>query len=170
MPKNQQAYVLVTPARNEKDFIELTIKSVVAQTVKPAMWIVVSDGSDDGTDEIVSAYAERYEFIRLVRNEKRADRNTAAKVYAINFGVEALGQIDYAYIGNLDADVSFGETYFETLLQYFTTDAKLGIIGGRIFQIDSRGCATEHNSSIESVAGAIQLFRKECFHQIGGYR
>src|SRR6476620_1864897 len=105
MPKNQQAYVLVTPARNEKDFIELTIKSVVAQTVKPAMWIVVSDGSDDGTDEIVSAYAERYEFIRLVRNEKRADRNTAAKVYAINVGVEALGQIEYAYIGNLDADV-----------------------------------------------------------------
>ena len=167
---DSKAYVLVTPARNEEDFIELTIRSVVAQTVRPLKWVIVSDRSVDGTDEIVRSYANRYSFIHLVRIDKPSERNTAAKVQAIRVGIKALGQTEYAYFGNLDADISFGETYFETLLQRFENDDKLGIIGGRIFQIDDRGRAFEHNVSMESVAGAIQFFRRECFDQIGGYQ
>ena len=86
MQYDHKAYVLVTPARNEKDFIELTIKSVVAQTVKPLLWVIVSDRSVDGTDEIVCRYAQKYPFIHLVRNDKPSERNTAAKVHAINLG------------------------------------------------------------------------------------
>ena len=170
MQNNQKAYVLVTPAHNEKDFIELTIKSVVAQTVRPLMWVIVSDRSVDGTDEIICNYAERHPFIHFVRNDKPSERNTAAKVHAINLGIKALGRTEYAYFGNLDADISLGETYFETLLQHFESDNKLGIIGGRIFHIDSRGRTLEYNASTESVAGAIQFFRRECFYQIGGYQ
>jgi poly-beta-1,6-N-acetyl-D-glucosamine synthase len=170
MQKNHKPYVLVTPAHNEKDFIELTIKSVVAQTVRPLMWVIVSDRSFDGTDEIVRSYAEKHPFIHLVRNnDKPSERNTAAKVHAIGLGIKAIGRTEYAYFGNLDADISFGETYFETLLQHFESDNKLGVIGGRIFHADSRGRTLEHNASIESVAGAIQFFRRECFHEIGGY-
>ena len=77
---------------------------------------------------------------------------------------------DYAYIGNLDADVSFGESYFETLIERFESDERLGVIGGRIFQMDARGRAREANASAESVAGAVQFFRRECFDQIGGYQ
>jgi biofilm PGA synthesis N-glycosyltransferase PgaC len=168
--KAHKAYVLVTPARNEKDFIEFTIKSVVAQTVRPLKWVIVSDRSVDGTDEIVCSYAKRYPFIHFVRNDKPSERNTAAKVHAISVGIQVLGQTEYAYFGNLDADISFGETYFETLLERFENDNKLGIIGGRIFHIDNRGRKVEHNASTESVAGAIQFFRRECFDQIGGYR
>jgi len=160
----------VTPARNEKDFIELTIKSVVAQTVKPLAWVIVSDRSNDGTDEIVRKYAKTYSFIHFVRNDKPGERNTAAKVHAISVGIKALGGIEYAYFGNLDADVSFGENYFETLLQHFESDNKLGVIGGRIFQVDKRGRTLEYNTSTNSVAGATQFFRKECFDQIGGYQ
>jgi biofilm PGA synthesis N-glycosyltransferase PgaC len=152
------------------DFIELTIKSVVAQTIRPLMWVIVSDRSDDGTDQIVCSYAERYPFIQFVRNDQPSERNTAAKVHAINIGIKSLAQTGYAYFGNLDADVSFGETYFETLIRHFESDNKLGVIGGRIFQIDNRGRALEHNASTESVAGAIQFFRRECFELIGGYR
>ncbi len=170
MQNNHKAYVLVTAARNERDFIELTIKSVIAQTVRPLMWVIVSDQSVDGTDDIIRRYAERYPFIQLSRNDKPTERNTAAKVHAIGLGIKALSGIEYAYIGNLDADISFGETYFETLLQRYENDSKLGVIGGRIFQIDNRGHTIEHNTSTESVAGAIQFFRKECFDQIGGYQ
>jgi poly-beta-1,6-N-acetyl-D-glucosamine synthase len=170
MQYNHKAYVLVTPARNEKDFIELTIKSVIAQTVRPLMWVIVSDRSVDGTDDIVRSYVTRYPFIHLVRNDKPSERNTAAKVQAINLGIKALGQAEHAYFGNLDADISFGENYFETLLQHFESDSKLGVIGGRIFQIDERGRTLENNASAESVAGAIQFFRRECFDQIGGYQ
>jgi poly-beta-1,6-N-acetyl-D-glucosamine synthase len=170
MQNNDNAYVLVTAARNEKDFIELTIKSVIAQTVRPLMWVIVSDRSIDGTDEIICGYAERYPFVRFVRNDNPRERNTAAKVHAINLGIKALGQTEYAYLGNLDADISFGESYFETLLRHFDSDRRLGIIGGRIFHTDNRGRALEYNTSTESVAGAIQFFRRECFYQIGGYQ
>jgi glycosyltransferase involved in cell wall biosynthesis len=170
MRYDYKAYVLVTPARNEKDFIELTIKSVVAQTIRPLIWVIVSDRSVDGTDDIVCSYAKRYPFIHLVRNDKPSERNPAAKVQAINVGIKVLGQTEYAYFGNLDADISFGESYFETLLQHFENDNKLGVIGGRIFQIDKRGRTLETNASTESVAGAVQFFRRECFDQIEGYR
>ena len=170
MQSNHDAYVLVTAARNEQDFIELTIKSVIAQTVKPAMWVIVSDRSADRTDEIIRTYSTKYPFIHLIRNDKPSKRNTAAKVHAINMGIGSLEQTQYSYFGNLDADVSFGSTYFETLLRHFESDNKLGVIGGRIFQVDKQGCAREHHASTESVAGAIQFFRKGCFDQIGGYQ
>jgi poly-beta-1,6-N-acetyl-D-glucosamine synthase len=169
MQNDHEAYVLVTAARDEKDFIELTLKSVVAQTVTPLTWVIVSDGSVDGTDELVSSYAKKYPFIRFVRIDERSERNTAAKVKAIYEGIKALGQTEYTYFGNLDADISFGENYFETLLQRFKHDAELGIIGGRIYQMNSEDRALEASASTESVAGAVQFFRRGCFDQIGGY-
>ena len=167
MPK---AYVLVTPARNEEDFIELTIQSVIAQTVKPVMWVIVSDRSVDRTDEIVANYANKYSFIRLIRNESPSERNTAAKVNAINLGINALAGAEYAFFGNLDADVSFGNTYFETLLAHFEKDSNLGVAGGWLYQKDDQGGVYKLNRSAESVAGAVQLFRRTCFNQIGGYK
>jgi biofilm PGA synthesis N-glycosyltransferase PgaC len=167
---DHNAYVLVTAARNEEDFIELTIRSVIAQTIRPLKWVIVSDRSVDRTDEIISSYAKRYPFIHFVRNDKPSERNAAAKVHAINLGIRALGQTEYAYFGNLDADISFEENYFETLLQHFERESKLGVVGGRIFQVDGRGGAREYNASTESVAGATQFFRRECFDRIGGYQ
>jgi biofilm PGA synthesis N-glycosyltransferase PgaC len=170
MQGDHKPYALVTAARDEVDFIELTIRSVVAQTVTPLEWVIVSDGSVDGTDDVVRRYAERHRFMRFIRKDETSARNTAAKVGAINAGIEALEQAEYAYFGNLDADISFGEKYFETLLERFERDGELGVIGGRIFQVNSHGRALEARASTESVAGAVQFFRRECFEQIGGYQ
>ena len=170
MQSDQKPYVLVTAARDEVDFIALTIESVVAQTVLPLKWVIVSDGSVDGTDDVVLNYAARYEFIHFIRNDATSERNIGAKVRSINTGIEALGHTEFAYLGNLDADVSFGEDYFKTLLQRFGNDSELGVIGGRIYQPNARGDAVEAKASTESVAGAIQFFRRECFDQIGGYQ
>jgi biofilm PGA synthesis N-glycosyltransferase PgaC len=169
MESHHRPYALVTAARNERDVIGLTLDSVVAQTVTPQTWVIVSDGSVDGTDDLVRRYAMRCSFIRLCRNDGTTERNTAAKVYAINKGIETLAQTEYAYIGNLDADVSFGASYFERLIERFGRDERLGVIGGRIFHFDRRGRAREMNASTESVAGAVQFFRRECFEEIGGY-
>jgi poly-beta-1,6-N-acetyl-D-glucosamine synthase len=163
-------YVLVTAARNERDYLQVTLDSVVAQTVKPQMWVIVSDGSTDGTDDLVRSYATHHSLIHLCRIDAAAERNTAAKVNAIRIGLKVLTRTHYAYIGNLDADISFGERYFETLIGRFESDAKLGVIGVRIFEVDARGRPREAKSSLESVAGAVQFFRRECFDQIGGYR
>ena len=109
-------YVLVTPARNEAQFIELTIKSVVSQTVRPLKWVIVSDGSTDGTDDIVSKYAAEYPWIELVRMPERRERHFAGKVGAFNAGRAAVRDLQFDVIGNLDADVSFESGHFEFLV------------------------------------------------------
>ena len=143
---------------------------MVAQTLKPQMWVIVSDSSTDGTDDVVRSYAKDHPFISLCRTDEPASRDTAAKVRALSKGIEVLRPFDYAYIGNLDADVSFDESYFETLIERFERDRRLGVIGGRIFQIDARGRARQARGTAESIAGAVQFFRRECFDEIGGYK
>jgi hypothetical protein len=161
-------YVLITPARNERDFIELTIKSVVAQTVRPLKWVVVSDGSTDGTEEIVSRYASEYPWIELVRMPKRTGRDFAGKVHAFNAGLERMKGLAHEVVGNLDGDVSFEEDYFAFLLQKLVEDPKLGLVGTPFK--DGAGFAYDYNYvSIEHVSGACQLFRRECFEEIGGF-
>ena len=119
-------YVLVTAARNEEKYIEQTLRSVTAQTVKPIEWVIMSDGSTDRTDEIVSAYASEHPFVRLSRITDDHPRNFAAQVMAINAGCEQLRTSAYDFIGNLDADVRFEPRYFETLLQRFAEDDEIG--------------------------------------------
>src|ERR1700682_2892879 len=110
-------YVLITPARNEAKFIELTIRSVVAQTVRPLKWVIVSDGSTDGTDELVSKYAALHSWIELVRLPARRERDFAGKVRAVIAGNAGMKGLEYAVIGSLDADISVEEDYFSFLLQ-----------------------------------------------------
>ena len=84
------AYVLVTPAHNEAALIERTIQSVIAQTLLPRRWIIVSDGSTDGTDDIVRRYQAGRPWLELVRLPPRTTRDFAAKVRAFNAGYEQL--------------------------------------------------------------------------------
>ena len=107
MGKNPDCYtyVLITPARNEESFIELTIKSVIGQTVLPLRWVIVSDGSTDRTDEIVKRYAGEYSWIELVRMPERTERHFAGKVHAFNKGYERLQGFRHDIVGSIDADI-----------------------------------------------------------------
>ncbi|MGA8432464.1 MAG: glycosyltransferase family 2 protein [Candidatus Sulfotelmatobacter sp.] len=161
-------YVLITPARNEAQFIELCLQSVVSQTVKPVRWVIVSDGSTDGTDEIVGRYAAENTWIELVRMPERRERNFAGKVHAFNAGYEKLQGLEYEVIGSLDGDASFDSEYFSFLLAKLNADPALGLVGtpfregaGRVY--DYRFVSQEH------VSGICQLFRRQCFQDIGGY-
>lgn len=162
------AYVIITPARNEAEFIELTLKSVVAQTVKPIKWVIVSDGSTDGTDEIVSGYAAQNPWIELVRMPERRERHFAGKVHAFNAGYSQVKDLDYAVIVSMDADISFEEDYFAFLLARLAANSRLGIVGTRFREgestYDFRFSSTDH------VSGACQMFHRLCFESIGGYQ
>jgi biofilm PGA synthesis N-glycosyltransferase PgaC len=160
-------YVLITPARNEAAFIEQTIKAVIQQTVKPVKWVIVSDGSTDGTDEIVKKYIREHPWMELVRMPERTDRHFGGKAIAFNAGRDKIRHIAYDIIGNLDADITFDADYFEFLLNKFAQDRTLGVAGTPFregdAQYDYRFSRKEH------VSGACQLFRRECFETIGGY-
>jgi biofilm PGA synthesis N-glycosyltransferase PgaC len=159
-------YVLVTPARNEAAFIELTLASVVGQTVRPAKWVIVSDGSTDGTDEIVTRFASEHSWIELVRMPERRERHFAGKVHAFNAGHARLQGIKYDVIGSMDGDISFGPDYFSLLLEKLAADSALGLVGT---PFKDRSTYDYRFVSIEHVSGACQLFRRECFEDIGGY-
>src|SRR5450432_237516 len=98
-------YVLITPARNEADYIELTLQSMVAQTVRPLRWVIVSDGSTDATDDLVRKYMADNPWIELLRMPERQERHFAGKAHAFNAGYERLKGTEYDVIGCLDADV-----------------------------------------------------------------
>ena len=161
-------YVLITPARNEVQFIESTIKSVVAQTVLPLKWVIVSDGSTDGTDEIVSSYAASHEWIELLRMPERKERHFAGKVYAFNAGKDRVDRIPYDVIVSLDADITFDCEYFSYLLGKLVVDPKLGVVGTPY--VERNGEVFDYRfTSLEHVSGACQVFRRECYEGIGGY-
>jgi glycosyltransferase involved in cell wall biosynthesis len=162
------AYVLITPARNEAEFIELTIKSVVAQTVQPMKWVIVSDGSTDGTDEIVKKYTGDYPWIELIRMPERRERHFAGKVQAFNAGYASVKDLAYEVIGSLDADISFDEDYFSFLLRKLVESPALGLVGTP-FREASGETYDYRFVNIEHVSGACQVFRRECFETIGGY-
>jgi len=163
---NLPKYVLITPARNEAQFIELTIKSVVAQTVRPLKWVIVSDGSTDGTEEIVNKYVADHPWIELVRMPERRERHFAGKVHAFNAGYASVKHLDYDLIGSMDADISFDPDYFSFLLGKLAEDPALGLVGT---PFKDKTIYDYRFVSIEHVSGACQLFRRECFEQIGGY-
>jgi poly-beta-1,6-N-acetyl-D-glucosamine synthase len=162
-------YVLITPARNEEAFIELTIKSVVAQTVKPMKWVIVSDGSTDGTDEIVKKYLADNLWIELVRMPERRERNFAGKVHAFNAGYDRVKGLSFDVIGSLDGDLSFDGDYFSFLLEKLNENSTLGLVGTP-FQDGPNSTYDYRFVSIEHVSGACQLFRRRCFEEIGGYQ
>jgi biofilm PGA synthesis N-glycosyltransferase PgaC len=164
---NTLSYVLITPARNEAGFIEMTLKSVAAQTVPPTKWVIVNDGSTDNTEELVRKYAADCPWIDLIQMPERHERSFAGKAFAVSTGVARLGDLQYDVIGNLDADVSFEPDYFAFLMERFEENPKLGV-AGTSFQENNLRYNYEF-VGIEHVSGMCQMFRRECFAAIGGY-
>lgn len=160
-------YVLITPARNEAAFIEKTIQSVIAQTRLPLRWVIVSDGSTDGTDEIVKKYQSDHDWIELVRMPERPERHFSGKVHAFNAGYARVADSAYDVIGNLDADITVDEENFAFILSKFAENPRLGV-AGTPFREES-GQYDYRFTSIEHVSGACQVFRRKCFEEIGGY-
>jgi glycosyltransferase involved in cell wall biosynthesis len=162
-----RGYVLVTAAYNEERHITETLRSVTSQTLLPRRWVIVSDGSTDKTDEIVRDWSSRHPFIEFVRVEKTGKHNFAAKVHALRRGFARLESVDHDFVGVLDADVSFEPDYFVRLLERFAKEPRLGIAGGSIEQCVD-GEVVPRQKDPNTVAGAVQFLRRECFEQTGG--
>jgi poly-beta-1,6-N-acetyl-D-glucosamine synthase len=164
-----KAYVVITPAHNEAGFIEKTIESMISQTMLPQKWVIVDDGSTDGTGDIVARHAKEFKFIQLVRMSRDPERNFSRKVFAFNRGLEELHHLKFDFIGNIDADISFGANYFADILRAFDEHPQLGISGGIVYTKFTREFRT-YDYTLDSVGGKVQLFRRQCFDDIGGYR
>lgn len=161
-------YVLITAARNEEAYIEKTIRSVITQTILPAKWVIVSDGSRDRTDEIVKHYADSYDFILLLRRSSDRERNYGSKVRALKLAYGQLANLEFDFVGNLDADVSLWPPYYEKALSKFDANEHLGVVGGTRFDLYN-GKFQKLHPALNSAGGPTQLFRRKCYEEIGGY-
>jgi biofilm PGA synthesis N-glycosyltransferase PgaC len=161
-------YVLVTPVRDEEQYIGAMIDSILAQEVLPSRWIIVDDGSSDRTPEIVSSYARQTGIIELIRLPARQNRQAGGES-AITVALEQLGFSDYDYLGRFDADLVFEPDYIAQVLSEFERDPELGIAGGGLY-IDKHGRKTLERVPDYHVRGAVKMYRRECFQHIGGLR
>ncbi len=169
-------YIVVTPVFNEEERIGITIESMVAQTVRPQLWMIVDDGSFDNTFEVISSAAKAHSWIEVHKRSKRQDRTedgllVASEAKAFLEGLElALRTFQNPeFIVKLDADLEFTRDYFMTLFMEFTRDPKLGIAGGVIYERKGSDLVREKVSTAH-VRGATKVFRYACYRDIGGVR
>ncbi len=165
---NRPRYVVITPARNEGMEIEITIRGMLQQTVLPSKWIIVDDGSSDGSGEILDGYAERVPWIEVVRRKDRGFRSPGGGVMeAFRDGYVAIGNLQWDFLVKLDADLTLEPNYFERCLGRFQKDPQLGVGGGTVFNQTSKGTEIESNPKFH-VRGATKIYRHECWESIGG--
>lgn len=163
-------YIVVTPVRNEKDNLPRTIESFVAQTIRPERWVIVDDGSTDGTSEIVDAAAAEHDWIVAVHRADRGCRKPGTGVIeAFYDGLERLHGVAFDFLVKFDADLAFAPDYFERCFERFAQDERLGIGGGAICRQDASGLVIESQSDPAfHVRGATKIYRRECWEQLGG--
>lgn len=178
-------YVVVSPVRNEAEHLGKTLRSMIHQTLRPAQWILVNDGSTDGTAEMIDQFAAEHPWIVAVHRSsrdragqaeksaggadpKRGKRAREAKeIEAFYHGYERLSAADWDFVVKLDGDVGFDPGYFESCLAEFAADPALGIGGGVICHVGKNGLEVEATPSFH-VRGATKIYRRECWEQIGG--
>jgi poly-beta-1,6-N-acetyl-D-glucosamine synthase len=162
------AYTVITPVRDEEKYIERTLETVIHQTLRPAEWMIVDDGSSDRTGEILDQYAARYPWIRVVHRANRGFRKAGGGVMeAFYDGYNALKNKDWEFIVKLDGDLSFAPEYFEKCFEYFGRDPRLGIGGGEIHHEVAGQLKLEVNPRFH-VRGATKIYRRACWEAIGG--
>ena len=166
-----QRYILLTAAKNEADYITETIESVLRQTVLPVAWFIMDDGSTDRMAEIIQGYAAKHPFIRLNSAGSREGRNFGSQYKAIQAAYELAGPLEFDFVGMQDADIAPERAdYYETILGEFARNPRVGIAGGLIYERAGGKWEYRRSNSEDSVAGGIQMFRRKCFEQIGGYK
>ena len=164
-------YALVSSSRNEEKFIALTLESVTSQSQLPERWIIVDDGSTDRTGAIADEWAKKFPWIQVIHNPPREGRSFAAKANNVNLAFATLQKdgVDFGAVGNLDTDTSFAPDYMAFLMRKFVADPKLGCSGTPFTQEGGYDSTKDSFEGENYVAGPIQLFRRECFIEIGGY-
>jgi biofilm PGA synthesis N-glycosyltransferase PgaC len=171
MSSPSRRYLLVTPARNEAEFARRTLDSVASQSILPAKWIVVDDGSTDETPAILAEFAAKHPWIEVVTRRDRGVRSVGPGVIeAFYAGIEGLDLGGFDYLCKLDLDLDLPPRYFETLMERMEADPRLGTCSGKAWYPDpGDGHLVMEAIGDEMSVGASKFFRTECFRQIGGF-
>lgn len=163
-------YYIIIPAHNEADFIALTLNSIASQTLLPSKVVVVNDNSTDATASIVTEFINVHNYISLVNKTSEAIHLPGSKVIqAFHKGFETI-DADYDIIVKLDADLILPDNYFETIINHFKKDNKIGMVGGFAYIEKNGQWILENLTDKDHIRGAFKAYRKECFLKIGNLK
>lgn len=169
MSENNRTIVVVSPCRNETEFMRKTLDSVVAQSVPPTLWVIVDDGSTDGSDDLVRSYMDQHDWIRLVQVPDRGHRAVGPGVVrAFYTGLETVQLEDFDYVCKLDLDLDLPPRYFETLLERMEADPRIGTCSGKPY-VRRGGQLVSERRGDEMSVGMTKFYRRDCFEEIGGF-
>ncbi|MEQ8483702.1 MAG: glycosyltransferase family A protein [Pseudomonadales bacterium] len=163
-------YCLITPCRNEAKFIETTLRTTCAQSVLPALWVIVDDGSTDATPEILARYAAQHDFIKVVKRQDRGARAVGPGVVEAFY--DGLSRVDldaFDYVTKYDGDLEVPPRYFERAMELMEADPYLGNVSGKLFERRPDGSLFEERTGDENAVGPIKFYRVACFQEIGGF-
>ena len=161
-------YVVVTPVRDEEEFLPSSIKSMVNQTILPQQWVIVNDGSKDRTREIIDEAARNNPWIRAVHREDRGYRKWGAGIIeAFYAGFNAVSCHDWEFMSKLDGDLTYEPRYFEGAFRKFRENTKIGIGGGTLYHFKDGQKVVESGPKFH-VRGGAKIFRRACWDAIGG--
>ena len=164
-----QRYLLISPCRNEADFMRQTLDTVVAQSVQPAKWVIVDDGSSDDTPAILAEYAAKHDWIQIVTRADRGHRAVGPGVIdAFYSGHAAINPDDYHYLCKLDLDLRLPPRYFETLMDLMHHDPRIGTCSGKAY-LEQDGVLVNERHGDENSLGMTKFYRVACFKDIGGF-
>jgi len=162
-------YVIVSPVKDEENYLDRMINSVLRQTALPARWVIVDDGSCDRTPQILKRYADQYDWIKPVRLERSEQRQLGiTEIRAFAIGFKLIDAIEFDYIVKLDGDLELPFDYFEELLSRFNQDSDLGIASGAYVEPKDDTWMVVSMPEYHA-AGASKIVRAECFREIGGF-
>lgn len=164
-------FIIITPAKNEEKYIEKTIKSVLDQTVKPVEWIIVDDGSNDNTYNICYSYAQRYEWIKVIKKEGAMDdrRYGQAILEVFYYGYSKVQSKEFQFFTLLDADIVLPRNYFEEVIGCFSQFPKVGLCGGKLYNLIGDKLVYEPVNA-NHIRGAFKTYRRTCFDSFGGFK
>jgi len=163
-------YLLVTPCRDEAQYARRTLDSVTRQTVLPALWLIVDDGSKDQTPEILREYAQRFPFIRVITRGDRGERKLGGGVIdAFYAGYDTINPDEFDYVCKLDLDLDLPLTYFESLMQRMEGNPRIGTCSGKPYFRNVQGEMVSELCGDENSVGMVKFYRTECFKRIGGF-
>lgn len=159
-------HIVVTPLRNEVEFLPQLIDSMATQTIVPAEWVIVDDCSTDGSTKLVEEAEVRFEWIKLVKVDENSERERGGKISRLaNIGLKS-SDIEWSFLSKIDADIILPNTYFEEIFKEFD-DEKLGIGSGNCF-VNIAGKRKTEKVEIGHTRGALKTYRRSCFSDIGG--
>ena len=162
-------YIIISSAYNEESNIELTIKSVLKQTIKPIEWIIIDDGSTDLTGLIIERYVKCNSFIKLVKSKKSDVVFGEHVAYNFNIALNSISSSNFNFIVKLDTDLSIDNiNFFETQFAAFNSNKKLGITSGITYSIENGKKVLNSKRPYWRTGGAMKVYRRKCFEQIGG--